>query len=591
VEALRSDTLAITESPDSAVIDLPPNPPSLRLNAPTRRGRIGAWVSLLLIIGFTAGVACAAGFVVRDLRRKLPLEGPVAPWSIACLAFIGFMFGSGTLVPLAAALAFFAERRTIRVSGGWILDRYRRGPCGWTRRVDASSIRRILVTVPARATERSLRRPLAVQPARLLLEEDEEMHALGPSQLPRPLALALADQLSRQLARLRPHEPPPPVIDAMDPDWLNAAVAEPPPEVRLSVERNEGATRIRILPPPFTVWQLLRDPEARVGLWVMLLPWGLVAAIPWLPPECVPLHHGLRVVALIFSGLGLLMLALVLVARLGTVTLTVDVGALRSRRRRWDRADITAIRAAFRSGKENATRCVVEVLRRGGPRATLVSGSPPLIRYLAATLRQTLGVPSDPPKDRISLHPGDADWHLQDDPEPPADCPFVSSRFPGGIVIHKPAAGLARGRGALLGVCVAVFLLIAPALAVGWRFIDAPKDRGAAVELALFFAVFALASAVGIAHDARDQYEFVAGAGRLDLSRRRLRRRRFTRWEPGQIVAITTEPTSPTGRTARMRIWTDHRRCYMLSGEPRAMRHLATLLRQALAVSAVDPVE
>src|SRR5437868_5017909 len=82
--------LTVTELPDSARIELPPEPPRLNLRSSRRAGHVGSWFALLLIGLLTTGIASGTIAAMGAIRRLMPMHSAVDAW-LAAFAALGLL--------------------------------------------------------------------------------------------------------------------------------------------------------------------------------------------------------------------------------------------------------------------------------------------------------------------------------------------------------------------------------------------------------------------------------------------------------------------------------------------------------------------
>src|SRR5262249_26218095 len=152
-------------------------------------------------------------------------------------------------------------------------------------------------------------------------------------------------------------------------------------------------------------WELLKSPLVRAGLilFVSVEPFlWIVSRVEGLP---VPL--AMRVLLWFMYGapgfsltcyVGLALMTRVIFESTPSGLTRIGKNPIWTRRRRWPRDQIAALRPAGRVGDKGAYRVVLELQTSNDRKIALQSGDVTLLRYLATQLRNSLGVPAVAPR-------------------------------------------------------------------------------------------------------------------------------------------------------------------------------------------------
>ncbi|MGN6367624.1 MAG: hypothetical protein ACTHN5_05120 [Phycisphaerae bacterium] len=597
--------IKVVAAGEAVRIAMPVVEPTFWFGAPTRSGRIMAWV-----FGGFAVLMIASGWwmvfaMFLKLRRFLPVNN-----AADLLAFL--VTGSGALIFAGMVLlatgaigsAFFPERVAIEVNREEVIERWGCGPLRRQRRVRIDKIKAIGVRAPQTTSEATLRKPLEQRRAHVCLTGDGDWTWSVRCSYPHPIATELAQEIYRALAEVGSggvallHGDGAKSVamdDFLDPRHVNADVENRPKGVNVVLEEKGEGPQIVCGRSEFSVSGLFKIAIFRAGLWAVLLGVGFVLIAPHLPDPLGVMRKSSWMFLLLAGGQGGLLMMVTLYGILLWASYEVDAQQVTRTghwtfirwRRRWKRADIAAVRVGERSGDKNRHRDVVEFVMKNGKRVVLASGGVIYLRYLATLLRRELGVGSE--ADVPAFDPTDPRWHLVDELEKPAQLKFEIIEAEGRVAVSRKWKGFGRlewsaivfGLAAGIGAAVLVPLFALPQ-AKGADEVEAIwMTTGFAVLLALFIFGVAL-------YDIVDRWVLVAGAEEISFMRQTLFGRRSGHWHREELQAVRTEAQFPANPSTEVRVIlvTTGGKEKLVRGKANAYRYLATVLRRVTGLPA-----
>jgi hypothetical protein len=349
------------------------------------------FVGLVLLAGTAVFLYWVTWIGVTNIAR---LNRPVQPEDYVMLA-LGGVLALGAYFPIWLGLAILAGKREVTLHGGQLRATERVGPLWRTKRYPLDKLVRVeiigLTPTSAAAPEGSFIRRmdalsgLLVDGRRFMIAQAYPRRLLGP----------VAAEIARRCnAKYDPDRPGVVVttIDAVDPlaQWNDDSTRQPANSRAVVNEFPEGVT---ITLPPAG----LRGGGGTlltIGLMLAGIMAGLVALTRGLPVFLQGLFAVLGVVGLLIAIHG------VRVARRRAVLAVVDrellvmqTGLIRSKERRWQAEDLSAVRVD-KSGIEINDEPVLElqIVPRTGIKFGLLAGRDVAeIAWIAAVLRKRLG--------------------------------------------------------------------------------------------------------------------------------------------------------------------------------------------------------
>ncbi len=401
---------------------------------PRRLGPLHYLAALPLFVAL-AGLTLIAQYAIRRAGGgQLDEWG----WALLALSTLGWTRACYTLASLAASL--WDGRTELRVGDDTSVVAVERS--GWFRlrigRLKAGAARKLVLSeLAVPATEKTM--PVTFGPDlwRLTAETDRGAIVWLALGHPRAALAALADELAARLALA-----PIPQVDPNTGEQLGRAelvpvpvvveevkipsrdVVEQPPDSRIAVERHPDGVTVTVPPLGFfrsqgcfgLVFGLV---FSVVGV-ALLLAFvnGLIAPPPPPPPRPRGRGDGPTWLGFVFLGVGITAVLAsihhsrkrVVLAVVGDQLLTLETGPLGSRRRSFIRAELLDVACGPSNVSSNNKALPQLQIRVHGGRAPvgLLTGRDELeLKWLATVLRQSLGIPSEPPERRKkSENPG-----------------------------------------------------------------------------------------------------------------------------------------------------------------------------------------
>ncbi len=436
-------------SPLPSEIEVVEQPDGLRYRLPRRPAR---WLRRLgLGVLVAAPIIFGLQFFFRGLGGGFAnvLGGVPGPnWFFILESAVGLAFA---LLLTGGGLFLFAGHSEIELRDGRLLAVEQAGPLRWIRRRSLERIRRFVVYTPQVKINGQPADPGVSEHLTLINAECDRSKTLWlapgyPRAWLRPLADDLARSCQAVQARQAAYSPPPtPVIEQSDdesPAEFPDRLKQPPGSKTVLERRDDGVTlsfppqelglagglMIHSMIGSFAFAAAVTALVASAGL---AGPWWtyLFLGIFWLPGLALLLyviHKSRQRITLAVTG--------------DTLTF-IRTGLFGERQRSWSRAELSHV-GIVRDEKDQPQ---LQVQLKPAKKVDLLTGLDRAeLEWAATVLRQALRVQAANPLAR------------------PAGCQVVLQRHADGLTLLVPPAGLWRGSGGLLFVCLAWLGLVAP---------------------------------------------------------------------------------------------------------------------------------
>jgi hypothetical protein len=381
------------------------------------------------------------------------------------------------------------------------------------------------------------------------------------------------------------------VIDAMDPNFLDADVATPGPGYSLKITGLAHNREIVEELPRAGMGEILIKRRAWILVAMGCLPLVLMLFVHIAKQSGVPAHAFKDdQVDPLPSGIGLWLCLFVMwqVSRRRPKCFRINGDQLelktvgRKRGQFWRRDGIEAVHVAHYASANGHVSAGIALEPKQTILPFIVSGDVMAMRYLAATLRSELGVPARAPNGDDGIH--DIAWHLKDDRQPPRGCTLLHTTDADETIIQRPAAGYS-GPFLSYAIFFGLFVLAGIVSAIARAFSTDPITKRGTIAAAIGLGGFGLFGIAVAVYEAKRSFEFVITQESFISIRKSVFGTRINRWAREGLNGIGTTPPSRPGRDIPLKAaLTGGKKKTLITGRPQEMRYLAVLLRDALQI-------
>jgi hypothetical protein len=593
---MSPNQIEISESGERAIIRVGPQEARCSLKSRARGARFAGY----LCISFPAVMSSGTVWLAWRDARKIIHFFPVPHHHLALWVLVVSVLSAGELILLliVAGLSCMAMVYVCPRHVRWLIDAselvevHRQGLYRRTRRIRRKRIAAILVHPPRDTTWVRAHGPPEQREGMLRLIDHEGNYINTRGQYAHAVAIALAGELAAQLGPAANVA----VLDAMNPAFLNDDEAACPRGYLLRIDNIPAGREIA----EETSWPTLRAILNDGRFWVLAVVASLLLILLSVGGllTIFRVHNSLAKDVWSMSRQSLVVffsfLALVLLHRRkpALFRITLEAFEVLSRKPgslRWRRDEIEGLEVSHYVSLTGRNSTGIAVKPSRGVRPFVVEGDVLQMRYLAAVLRQALGISwtaTDSARSQQELA-----WRQVDERSKPPTSRWIVESRPNETVMRRPPAYTPAG---ILGLCVyGLFAFVGLIGLVCWVFSSDPGVRRALMGLAIILGGFGLLGIAAITLEATLVYEFQIRPDLLRRVRKSLFGVRVLQWDRSNLRAVGTRPgNGPISECFLKLAIASRPDKTILSGGATEMRYLATVFRDTLHLPALgrDPI-